>query len=116
MLTGDSCAANVPVDEKRLGRAIDVLHKAAFIGITDEWNDSLCLFHAMYGGQLNAHSFQNVRSTEEMSSKYNRNEADQHVTPEDDPYDWQLFLVGKAIFRERQRIYGLPIYEPPAPH
>lgn len=113
MLTGSKCAADVPVDEARLATAVAVLREAAFVGITDEWNESMCLFHAMYGGDLNEHVFQNVRATDTMNRGYNRDEALEKLSPEDDPYDWQLFLVAKALFRERQKTYGMPMYEVP---
>lgn len=113
-LTGSKCATNVPVDEARLAQAVDVVRRAAFVGITDEWNDSLCLFHAMHGGELNEHLFQNVRDTGSIRRGYSPDDAPAMLTPEDDPYDWQLYLVAKAIFRQRQKQYGLPTYEPPA--
>lgn len=113
-LTGSECATNVLVDEARLARAVDAVKRAAFVGITDEWNDSMCLFHVMHGGELNEHLFQNVRKTSSIGQGYDPDNALKLLTPKDDPYDWQLFLVAKAIFRQRQNQYGLPTYEPPA--
>jgi hypothetical protein len=112
MLTSGKCAAPEPVDEQRLQLAIDNLRKAAFVGLTDEWNDSICLLHAMFGGKVNAHSFRNVRSTEEVWSGHAK-VSEEDIAPEDDPYDWQLYLVAKAVFRERQRRNGLPVYKEP---
>lgn len=113
MLTGSKCAANEPVDEQRLQRAVDTLRQAAFVGLTDEWNDSICLLHAMLGGKMAAHSFRNVRSTDEVLHKTGGQVEDDDISPDDDPYDWQLFLVAKSLFRLRQKHYGLPIYESP---
>lgn len=114
MLTGSMCAADVPVDEARLGRAVETMRRAAFVGITDEWNDSICLFHAMYGITLSAHYFMNVRDSSKLvEGNYTSKDAERVLTPSDDPYDWQLFLAVKSLFRERQRLYGIPIYESP---
>ncbi|CAE7324049.1 unnamed protein product [Symbiodinium natans] len=34
----------------------------AFVGITEEWDLSICLFHAMFGGQCSATDFEDTRS------------------------------------------------------
>eukprot|EP00055_Hartaetosiga_balthica_P017199 m.113624 g.113624 ORF g.113624 m.113624 type:complete len:148 (+) comp9267_c0_seq16:583-1026(+) len=43
--------------------AMERLHgpQMAFVGLTDEWNTSICLFHAMYGGEITPHEMTNVR-------------------------------------------------------
>ena len=38
-----------------------VLHDFAFVGLTDRWNASVCLFHAKYGGEVYAAEFANSR-------------------------------------------------------
>ncbi|CAE7343617.1 Pol [Symbiodinium pilosum] len=35
----------------------------AFVGITEEWDLSICLFHSMFGGQCRATDFQDTRSS-----------------------------------------------------
>mmetsp|Transcript_4465 Transcript_4465/g.10411 ORF Transcript_4465/g.10411 Transcript_4465/m.10411 type:complete len:339 (+) Transcript_4465:55-1071(+) len=39
-----------------------VRHGFAFVGITEEWDLSICLFHAMFGSQCRATDFQDTRS------------------------------------------------------
>jgi len=34
----------------------------SFIGLTDHWEESICLFHAMFGGQVNPHELDNGTS------------------------------------------------------
>jgi len=33
----------------------------AFVGLTDYWTETVCLFHAMYGGPVTKHELDNVR-------------------------------------------------------
>lgn len=91
--------------------AIARLDDAAFVGLTEDWNDSICLFHAMYGSELSSHSFENVRSTASFTPQYKSTVA--QLDPADDPHDWAFYVAAKVIFRQRQRIYGLPLYEVP---
>lgn len=41
-----------PVSEREVSLAMKRLDGFAFIGLTEEWNLSVCLFHAMFGGEL----------------------------------------------------------------
>ena len=112
MLNGLYCAQVVEVTEAMVNRAIDRMARAAFVGITDEWNDSMCLFHAMYGGRLPAPAFQNIRATDHMvAGSYNSQQALVAVAKEDDPNDWRLYESAVIIFRRRQKRYGIPVYE-----
>ena len=45
------------------------LQAFAFVGITDYWQSSICLFHAMHGGTPRAESFANVRSSESQMNR-----------------------------------------------
>lgn len=43
-------------------QAIQILElRFAFVGITEEWEYSVCLFHAMFGGSVHRREFLNVR-------------------------------------------------------
>lgn len=109
MMNKRACNAQVNVTDAMLNVAINAIRKAAFVGDTDEWDDSICLFHAMFGGEINPHSFSNIRPT--LTAQYNRTEL--ILKPEDDPYDWQFYLAAKAVMRRNQQQYGLPTYIPP---
>merc|ERR1712107_340610 len=37
----------------------------AFVGLTHEWDLSVCLFHAKFGGACNKREFQNIRSAKD---------------------------------------------------
>jgi hypothetical protein len=101
-------------------------------GITDEWDSSICLFHAMYGGRQLPVEFRNVRPTTAFKTPYGDKAACQVVctlmdwcwcravtnsslgqsalVPDDDPGDWRLYQAALALFRQRQRQYGLPVH------
>jgi hypothetical protein len=49
MLTGRSCSEPGAVDVQR---AIDAIDKLGFVGLTDEWTLSVCLWHKMFGGRV----------------------------------------------------------------
>ena len=48
---------------QELKQAVSFLRseKMAFVGLTDYWTESICLFHAMFGGNITAHEFTNTR-------------------------------------------------------
>jgi hypothetical protein len=100
MLTGGYCADdgaahgapfNVDVNE-----AIRVLRTLAFVGLTEEWNDSVCLFHKMFGGRVTQAEFHNFHPSHHPK-------PDMHIRDElDDP----LYEAAKARFHELQKQYG----------
>ena len=66
MLTGTLCARENTITPARIAEAVRVMEEAAFVGVTDEWDESICLFHSMYGGKPLAIEFLNARPTEEL--------------------------------------------------
>jgi len=42
----------------------------AFVGLTEQWDLSICLFHAMFGGPCLALDFKNTRPTEKKSADF----------------------------------------------
>jgi hypothetical protein len=49
MLTGKDCGDTSPVDADR---AVELVDKLGFVGLTDEWALSLCLWHKRFGGRV----------------------------------------------------------------
>jgi len=64
----DECCSADEVSE-----AIRRLSTFAFVGLTDRWQLSVCLFHAMYGGDVTASEFRNVRHGDGGSSHHGYN-------------------------------------------
>ena len=108
MLAGFECAWPVPMAEGMLTRALSVLEAAAFVGITEEWRDSMCLWQAMYGTVDSQQVFGVIRNTGRGNPSYHREDALHKLTPADDPWDWRLYTAALRIFRKRQRLYGIP--------
>jgi hypothetical protein len=69
----------------------------AFIGITERWDESICLFHAMFGGPCNDAEFENdrlgyFRFNDEVP--YNTSDLEGFV----DPYDGAVYAEASKIF------------------
>ncbi|CAJ1451940.1 unnamed protein product [Effrenium voratum] len=68
----------------------------AFVGITEEWDLSVCLFHAMFGGSCHASEFENVRP----GSKATENGYDTSVLEGfRDEFDGMVYQEALRIFR-----------------
>jgi V8-like Glu-specific endopeptidase len=62
MILGHGCASNVLVTKDDALTAMHVLeHAFVFVGVTDRWNQSVALFHAMYGGAVQPFELSNLR-------------------------------------------------------
>lgn len=55
MLVGDDCSVPLNITRAIFEEAERRLHNMAFVGLTDAFNASVCLFHHMYGG-VSVHS------------------------------------------------------------
>ena len=56
--SGQQCSEQKPDLEKALQRLQDGFK---FVGLTEYWEASVCLFHAMFGGECDAMEFENTR-------------------------------------------------------
>lgn len=83
--------------------AIARLEGFAFVGITDEFDRSICLWHAMFGGQCTASEFAHVRKGPGFS-EYGYDTAELHGWT--DPVDGPLFDAAKARFDRDVATYG----------
>merc|ERR1711870_43256 len=50
-----------PVSKEEIQLAINRVQEMTFVGITEEWNLSICLFHSIYGSTCSGHDFINTR-------------------------------------------------------
>jgi hypothetical protein len=66
-----------------------------FVGLTEEWNDAVCLFHAMFGGAVRQEEFKNFHPTRAKPS-----------TAVDDELDNPVYAAAKERFRALQKQYG----------
>lgn len=83
MLTGEKCADGLFQQSgfENVAEAVDIiLNKLEFIGLTEDWNESLCQFHRLFGGKVDERTgkrtwnppsqgeFQNVHSSGEKKN------------------------------------------------
>merc|ERR1719382_550591 len=62
----DEVSPAIPSTEER-DEAVRMLKEDfAFVGITEHWDLSVCLFHAMYGGPCTSHEFDTLRSSHDL--------------------------------------------------
>jgi hypothetical protein len=88
-----------------LSVAIDMLHEGfAFVGITDHWALSVCLFRVMFGGQCVASDLGNIRPGENSSSSYyDTSELFGWV----DDWDGPLYAEAALMFESALTVYGV---------
>ncbi|EGD77314.1 hypothetical protein PTSG_08409 [Salpingoeca rosetta] len=101
--------------KQELETAIRLLRseKISFVGLTDYWRESICLFHAMFGGNITEHEFTNTRpgvsnTAEDIHATMNHPGLE-HISAADDPADWEIFKVAKEIFVTRLVQYGIEV-------
>ncbi|EGD80597.1 hypothetical protein PTSG_01186 [Salpingoeca rosetta] len=130
MMAGYKCGEDVEVTHMHVKLALHRLRTHfVFVGITDSWTESVCLFHRMFGGRLVEHAFHNVRETTGNLGNRQRRRANDTMTPNggeeddddsedaaeeepmftiaDDPLDWLLYTEARRIFTRNLVKYGL---------
>lgn len=127
MLTGKTCgngdakvtSATVVEAKHRLA------DKMAFVGLTEMFNASVCLFHHMYGGLPKEYQFQPVgleRSSDFLFNHYHRSrkylplpgggervhsDSWKEVPVGADKYDWEIYVEVVKTFAQRLQNHGL---------
>jgi len=107
--TGPACVICLPAEEllavppptaAQVAKAVERVREGyAFVGITEQWDLSMCLLHKMFGGKCSSTDFENSRpnpSHEDASSGYNTSILEGFT----DQYDGPVFAEAEQIFRE----------------
>lgn len=80
------------------------LRRYAFVGITEEWSLSVCLFHTMFGGTCHQAEFADVRLQRNSSAElYDTSVLEGNI----DEFDGALYEEALSIFHENLRTYGV---------
>jgi hypothetical protein len=99
------CATVHSLTSEDVSVAMNVLQEGfAFVGITEQWDLSVCLFRAMFGGQCVASDFANIRPGKNHStSGYDTSELYGWV----DVVDGPLYAESALIFESTRSVYGV---------
>jgi hypothetical protein len=105
------------------------LRALAFVGLTEAYNASVCLFHHEHGGTPQPHMFANARPATAHRTEWTpkplpggglqvRPSAWQSLSIDDDPDDYSIFLDARQLFAQRLHKHGLlrrPYYDEARP-
>ena len=92
------------VNLKEVDVAKSRLQKLAFVGITDQWDLSMCLWNAMFNQPCSAAQFYNLHPTDSKESNlYDTSVLDGYT----DPYDGALFTEALLIFNDNLISYNV---------
>ncbi|CAK9067181.1 unnamed protein product [Durusdinium trenchii] len=87
--------------EKDVEKAIQRLQGFAFVGLTDHFDLSVCLFHAMFGGECLPVEFVNMRK-----SIYSK-DFTKYLNGYEDPFDARVFQEASNIFWSNVQRYNV---------
>jgi len=104
MVLGHECGAQIDVTTAMVKEAAERLDTGfAFVGITEEWALSVCLWHKMFGGKCHRREFMNVRPGKKHSSTYDVADLESFT----DPFDGALYAHATTIFWRNAQKHGV---------
>ncbi|EGD79716.1 hypothetical protein PTSG_13088 [Salpingoeca rosetta] len=83
----------------------------AFVGLTDHWKASVCLFHAMFGGNITKHEMDNVRPGVSALLNGNSHPALEKISMQEDPFDAFVYTIARQVFVRRLLEFGIAVPE-----
>jgi hypothetical protein len=104
MLTGQHCAAASAAGvwdggKSKLAEALESLKQMRFVGLTERWQDSVCLFHRMFGGRLSKAQMIDYHKGQQDTSMYDERE----LSGWRDEVDEQIYLAAQRRFEDLVR-------------
>ena len=129
MLLGRKCcSADMPTADEAAAAAASLEDTFAFVGLAEHWELSICLFHAMFGGELDVAELRNTRCdraprcpchapAHPLRPACRPGEACVHralaageQVPDDvDPLDRAVYARAEALFFSRLKAYGFKL-------
>lgn len=109
MLTGGMCAED-PYAAVLVGKAKSdtrtkdagvALRAMSFVGITEEWDESVCLFHLMFGGRMDPAELKDVHRGPGHLHEYDESVMDGFVDPDDE----KTYAAAQARFHDLKEAY-----------
>jgi len=102
---GGACGDPPKPTAEESALAKERLQQFLFVGITDQWQMSMCLFHATMNTHCQASDFSDSRTQDNLAHPpYNVTE---YLGDFLDPYDGSLFEYGLTLFDQRLTAHGL---------
>jgi len=104
MLTGKNCAdaggASNPDSfdggASLLDKALENIDKMSFVGLTERWDESICLFHRMFGGHMSTAQMVDFHQGTSHNEGYDESQLDGFV----DEVDEKIYEKAKKRFEE----------------
>jgi hypothetical protein len=91
MLAGKYCADPSAIEDPHWDHGLSYVETAVknvaslhFVGLTEEWDESVCLFHRMFGGRVNPAEFKDFHSHPGKSGEYDETELHGFVDAADE--------------------------------
>lgn len=88
-------------------------HGFAFVGLTEYWALSICLFHAIFGGRCHAVEFDNARPSGNTAGFWRRRqlaETTAAVAAVNDPHDEAVYAEARRLFARAVRRHQLSAF------
>merc|ERR1719436_1784591 len=102
--TGSKCGDMSPLTEGDMELASSRLEKFAFVGLTEQWDLSICLWRAMFGGLCYGSDLSNTRLAPGRSTPlHDVSVLDGFV----DHIDGELYSKAHKIFERNLQLYGV---------
>mmetsp|Transcript_42562 Transcript_42562/g.131827 ORF Transcript_42562/g.131827 Transcript_42562/m.131827 type:complete len:165 (+) Transcript_42562:523-1017(+) len=86
--------------------AVARVQEMAFVGLTDQWDLSICLFYAMYGGNCTDVAFLNTRPGRGRTAEGEYN-ASKYLGSWRDRFDGRVYKKAQEVFWQRVEQYGV---------
>ena len=93
---------------EHLQRALERVGRMAFVGVTDRWNPSVCLFHATFGGEPHPTLLRKFRHVSHDDKDNDAKRALEERLRDADGWDTALFVHVETLFNARLAMYGVP--------
>eukprot|EP00927_Polykrikos_kofoidii_P064622 TRINITY_DN6004_c0_g1_i3.p1 TRINITY_DN6004_c0_g1~~TRINITY_DN6004_c0_g1_i3.p1 ORF type:complete len:357 (-),score=45.20 TRINITY_DN6004_c0_g1_i3:67-1086(-) len=87
--------------------ALKRLNEFNFIGLTEEWDFSICLFHVLYKSDCLSVEFENIRPTEYHESERQQELDIKRLKENPDPYDTIIYKAAVSAFQELKSKYDI---------
>jgi hypothetical protein len=95
------------LEPPNLWRAINRIREFRFVGILEEYDFSVCLFHAMYRSECRPVEFANIRPTSYHESEESKNAELELLKQNKDPWDTPVYEAAVNRFRGEKEEYKI---------